>query len=130
MSGFKKRRGNRRGFLLIELLASVLLLSTALVALSRSFSKSAAISGYTASLLQAEMRLEEKMAEFEADATLSPGTPSGSFGEPGGFDWAATVVKRPEPTLYDVTLTVSWQEGSQPRSVTVRTFVEKSPETP
>ena len=130
MFGFKKRRAKVRGFLLIELLAATIILSTALVVISRTFSNSAALLNHAASLLRAEMLLEEKMADFEQEQTLSAGSQEGTFSLPDSFHWSSQIEKRTEPSLYQVALTVSWKEGLRPQSLMVTTLLEKPPETP
>ena len=130
MSGSRKRKGNPRGFLLIELLAAALILSTALVILSRSFSSSAGLLQHASSLLRAEMLLEERLLELEEADTLAVGSEEGTSSGSGTFHWLAEIEKKSEPSLYQIALTVSWREGRRPESLTVTTLVEKKPPTP
>lgn len=131
MSVFKrKKRASAKGFLLIELLAATVILSTALVVLSRAFSSSSGLLQHASSLLRAGMLLEEKMGEFEQTETLPLGSQEGDFPEAGIFQWSAEIEKRAEPLLYQVALTVSWKEGLRPHSLTVTTLLEKPAETP
>ena len=129
MFGFKKRRANVRGFLLIELLAATIILSTALVAISRAFSNNARLLRHASALLNAEMLLEEKMAEFEQEKGLPIGKQEGTFPASGSFRWSADIQKRAELLLYDVAVTVSWREGLRPQSLMVTTLLEKQTET-
>ena len=116
--------------MLIELLAATIILSTALVVISRILSSSAALLNHASSLLRAEMLLEEKMVEFEQEEKLSAGSEEGTFSFPGSFRWSAQIEKMPDSFLYQLALTVSWKEGLRPRSLTVTTLLEKSSETP
>lgn len=126
---FRKRRDRGSGFLLIELLAATVLLSTALVAISRAFSNSAALLNHAAFMLRGGMLLEGKMAELEAGGELPVGKTEGGFPEGGPFQWSVAVEQRPEPSLYEVMVRVSWKEGRRPHSLTVTTLLEKPTET-
>ena len=130
MFGSRKREGRRRGFLLIELLAATVILSTALLVLSRAFSNSARLLQRASSQLRAATLLEEKLSEYEMKQTLSAGSEEGTFPLSGSYRWSAEIRKRPEPSLYQVAVTVSWQEVRRPQSVTVTALLEKSSETP
>ena len=128
MSAFVKRKADA-GFLLIELLAASLILSIALVVLSRSFSSSASLLQHTSFLLRAETLLEEKMMEFEQAKTLSAGSREGTFPIPGSFHWSTEIEKETESFLYEVAVTISWKEGWRPQSLTVTTLLAKPSET-
>ena len=130
MSGFKRRKADSGGFLLIELLAATVILSTALVVISRTFSSSAGLLNHASSLLRAGMLLEGKMLEFEQEEKLSVGSQEGTFSLPGSFHWSAQIEKKTEPFLYQLALTISWKEGLRPQSLTVMTLLEKPSETP
>ena len=130
MSGSKKRRDNRTGFLLIELLAAALILSTALIVLSRSFSNSAGLLRHASFLLRAESLLEQELLEFEEAPSLEEGPHEGTLPGPEPFHWTAEIQKKSEPSLYQIALTVSWKEGRRSDSLTVTTLLEKQPQTP
>ena len=130
MSAFTKRRADRAGFLLIELLAASLILSTALVVLSRSFSNSAALLQHASYLLRAETLLEEKLGALEQDSSLQTGSEEGAFPGFSSFHWSSEIQQEASSSLYQVTLTVSWKEGRRPHLLTVATLFEKLSETP
>lgn len=115
----------RCGFTLPEVLVSVVILATGIVAILQAFNVSLSVLGESRSILKGNMLIMQKMAEVElASITLGDietGTTSGSFDrENNNYQWQIKAEKISggfEPasgsgTLNQVEISV-WREGSQ-----------------
>jgi len=120
-----------RGFLLIEVVFAVAIVSVCVVmVLSTFFNVRRAITS-TEDYLRAGMLLEEKMSEFDEQAFnggIETAGEQGDFPQAGGFRWEKTAVERISPTsdLGKFKLIVSWgQDDSELSSIEVTTYLKK-----
>ena len=108
----------RRGFVLLEAVIALLIVSTFAIAALGALGGRLRTAGTVEQTLTARALAEDRFAAVE----LSPGIPQplpdtvarGAFAAPfDGFRWtAATRPVRDEENLYDVVVTVTWDEGN------------------
>ncbi len=87
---FQKKRliNNTKGFLLIEAITSVLVISVSLVFIIRSFSSSLKVVNASKGYFEASLLLEEVMWPFN-EAGISEGESNGEFVDNENFNWTA-----------------------------------------
>jgi Tfp pilus assembly protein PilV len=115
------RTGSRppRGFALIEVLVTAVIVFGGITMVLRAYSLAVASMGAADDALRANALLEEQAAELEQQAWAAnrvlPGSASGTFGaEAAGYRWDTRVERlsgSPEQGLAEVTLEV-WRDGS------------------
>jgi prepilin-type N-terminal cleavage/methylation domain-containing protein len=123
--GMRRAAGGRmaasRGFTLVELLVSLVILSTGIVLVLEAFQTSLTSLSRTREALRTDMLLREKLGEVELMALAKPGAPpadgSGRFaGEYGAYAWSQQVEATPlavESAHPSFRVTVSaWRSGS------------------
>ncbi len=115
---------DRRGYLLFEVLLSLVILSAGLIMVSRSFLSSISAAELVKSHSQAVLLLERKLAEVESgEIEIAPYSEETVEGEEGGFRWKI-LAKRPEDEIdfsapyTEVQVEVNWDERGKERGVT------------
>ncbi len=114
---------NNKGFLLLEALVSVAILSVALVMILSSFMRSIRATELSEDYFRAGLLLEEKFFELYAN-----GIKEGSKGEEfsvfdNRFSWNLDVVRLDEDEVHEVSLGVSWNQGSKEYSTFLLTYL-------
>lgn len=124
-----KNSPSTAGFTLIEVLIALSVVGLALGALAGVFGN--ALMGHeTASDAEAALALAEERLAL-VGATLRPGKASGNFA--GRFAWYTTIAPYEDkdkaaeiptslPRLYQVAVTVAWQDGRRSRQVALSTL--------
>jgi type II secretory pathway component PulJ len=113
----------RRGYLLFEVLLSLVILSAGLIMISKSFLSSISASGLVKSHSQAVLLLERKLAEVESgEIAIAPYTEDTVEGEEGEFKWEIQSKKPGEDIDFSVPFTevqvkISWEEKGREREV-------------
>lgn len=120
------------GFLLLEVMVAISLLSVGLVLVLRTFSTSLQTLRTSQNYTQAVLRLEEKVWELEEKARefeILPAERDGTFGdEDEKFKWELQTTKLEDIVLHEATLLVRWQEGRRGKSVSLVTYLENKEE--
>lgn len=126
----KKSPGDRiprgqRGFLLLEILLAIVLLTGGLTLVLRSFGSSLGALGSSADYTKALLLLEERLWELEAKGSIVPGTFTGEFSkEDGKFRWEVKASELTEKGLCETQVTVSWQQRGRPRALSIVTYLK------
>ncbi len=105
------RRGNRRGFGLLEVLVALVVLAVGITALQRLVARSVGtidtVGRTTRAMLAAQALL--------ADAALAPPEPGHTTGvEPGGLRFERDVLRTPHPALREVRVRVHPDDDGAP----------------
>ena len=130
-------RKRSRGYTLVEVLVAFMILAMALTVLLRIFASGVRNVSVSSQYAQAVLIGESRLATAGVDAMLAPGETRGVEGE--DFHWTRRVVNY-EPAVdystyvkgmraYYVTVTVTWPNGEQQRSIdlsTVKLLHDKS----
>ncbi len=119
--------GNKRGFLLYEVLLALAILSIGLVIVLRSFSTSLRAVRTSQNYFKATLLLEEKLWEVEKANSLPPGISQGSF--PGSkFNWeveTSPIEEEGDVGLNAVKVTLSWRQGKRKGDIGLTTWMVK-----
>ena len=99
-----------RGFLLLEVLLAVAIISMGLAAVIHVFSSSLRASETSHRLTLATLLGQEKLAELRQEGFPSPGLVSGEFENYPDFSWEIEVNETELTNLADVRLTIYWHE--------------------
>jgi type II secretion system protein I len=119
----------KKGFMLLELMVSLAILSTGLLTVTRSFISSLGASNYSQQYTLACTLAEEKLNELGQSTDLSEGTTQGSFEEPYlQFSWELEIKPSSNDSLKHVTITVIWKEKGKQRKAKLATLILKNPE--
>ena len=116
-----------KGFLLLEVMVSVTILSIALVLILNSFMRSVRAVDLSKDYFRAGLLLEEKMFEIYSDTDIEEGISEDIFtGFDNRFSWALNVTKLEEEPLKEVDLKVLWDERNKKQSLPVLTYLYTS----
>ncbi len=121
----KRKRRNKKGFLLLEVLISVAILSFGLVLIINSFSKSLRVSELSENYFKANLLLSKKLFEIEnnPEGFLEERQSNGNFEDLGGrFSWQLEVEKIEEEKLSEVKLKVFWLQNKKEEALTIATY--------
>lgn len=125
MCASRKQSPSNRGFLLFELVLSVIVLSISLTVISRSFIQTLTARQTSKRFFQAGLLIERKILELN-QASFSEGKEEGTFEEFGGlFRWAVTTKEIEAPPLYEALVTVGWDSRGHERQLTITTYLPK-----
>ncbi len=114
---------------MFEVLISMVILSVALVFITRSLLSSLKAVRTSSSMFRAGLMLEERLWEYEAAGGIPVGKNEGEFEGTGReFMWAEESVKVDELPINDVKLVVRWKEGNLTRHISVETYLWESGE--
>lgn len=130
-----RRRFGRRGSLLIEVLLSVVILSTALTLMIQSLTASLRALQYGAGYTTALILLDNQMGELLRKGTVKPGLrETKDLIDPGGSTALYHYSLRTEPsdiavdkTINQLDATVTWRSGKKDNQIAVTTFLFAAP---
>jgi len=123
---------DKRGFLLLEVIMSVLIIASGVMFVIKSYSTSLKGANISQAMTRACFLAEDKLFELEYKG-FRDGIPEGESndsieGEPyyrcGVNSW--TVEDKDDPKISRVALTVYYTKGTQSRSLVVQTFLKHS----
>lgn len=118
---------SRVGFLLLETLFAVLILTTGLTLVVRSFGTSLNALRISNDYTRAMLLMEEKMWDLESKGSINPGTSSGEFSSDNGqFQWTVSATVLGEHNLCEVKVTVFWKKKGKQRDLSVVTYLKRS----
>jgi type II secretory pathway pseudopilin PulG len=117
-----RRAQNRKaGFLLLEVLVSITLISVGLVYSIRSLSASSRAIETAAQFLRSVSLLEDKLWDLEAKGTIKKGTDSGQFARDQKYSWNVDAEEDKDLPINVVTLKVEWIGESRRQRVSLQT---------
>ena len=138
------RIGSKRGFTLIEVLLTIVILVVGIIGILRAYATLLNGLGFAKYNIEAASLLRERLAVIEekavGDEGTSPGSSSGKFSGAAGWSWALdteTVVfeinrkevkegleEEAPKGINELKLEVINNEASQPRAVSIVTYVD------
>ncbi len=114
----------RLGFLLLEVLASITLISVGLAYISRSFSTSTRAIETATRFLESVSLVEEKMWELEAKGVVDKGKSDGRFKQDKAYKWEVEAKGLEEEVpINRVVLKVEWEGPQRRQRVSVETYL-------
>jgi Tfp pilus assembly protein PilV len=117
-------RKNSKGFLLIEVLVSVTLISVGLIYVARSFSTSARAVDTATHFLKSVSLIEDKMWYLEAGGISDRKRDEGAFEREGTYRWRYDSERLEETPLNAVTMAVEWDSPrGEKQSVSLETYI-------
>jgi len=118
-----------KGFLLLEVMVSIGILSIGLVLVLGSFMRSIRAMELSEDYFRAGLLLEAKIYEV-LNSDIEEGLSEGVFTDFGNrFSWNSNVENLEEEGFEDiseVTLEVSWDQGNKKQSIPVSTYIQTS----
>ena len=117
---------SKKGFLLFEVVLSVLIIGAGIVIVGRGFSLSVKGMDIALELTRVTLLAESKMCEFEMLVDgVQTGSQNGTFKEAEGVTWY--LVSEPQEenkNLSLIRLTANWAKGSSSRKVFLNTYLK------
>ncbi len=126
-SVFCRLNGSRgeRGFLLLETLLALFILSIGLTLVIRSFGSSLGALRTSDDYTQAMLLLEERIWELEAKGSILPGTSGGTFPqEAGKYQWQVSASPPNAKGLSETRVTITFKQRGRPRDLSVVTYLK------
>ena len=116
----------RRGFTLVEVLATMVLLAIILPVAMKGISLAMAAGATARRTAEAAALAEAKLNELVADGTWASGQVSGNFApDQPDYQWHCMTATR-DYGLTEVGIRVTWLDRGQPRQLTVATLASQS----
>ena len=117
-------RTSRRGFTLLEVLATLVLMGIILYPVMHGISLATAAAGEARHKVEAVSLAQTKLAELTADyQTMNQaGATSGSFPDYPGYAWTSTIEMR-DTNLAQVSVRVTWTARNQERFVDLASMI-------
>ena len=119
----KKLKIGKQGFLLLEVMVSVVVITVGLVYIIRSFSVSTRAISTSRNYMQAVHLMEAKLWDLEENRRVETGEDEGYFADNRKFRWAIKAETEEESPLNKINLVVSWKEGGKKQSLTATTYL-------
>jgi hypothetical protein len=119
---------NKKGFLLFEVIMSIVIITAGLLFITRSYSSSKMSVDRSGEIFRTSLLLESKMWEYEAAEEISDQRESGDFEEAEGYSWEMEAepveegLERPKLSL--VTLRVFKEKDREATEYSVRTYLK------
>lgn len=114
---------NRSGFLLLEVLVSITIISLGLVYIARSFSSSTRAIETAALFLKSISLAEEKLWELEAIGESAKGRDAGNFKEDDKYKWETEADELNDLPINSVKLKVDWEGVRRKQSISFETYL-------
>ena len=120
---FKHYHRNRRGFTLIEVVVALTIASLAFPALLKAFSQGVNSYSVVENKTTAYYLLRLKMGQMEMTGYPETGRTDGDFGNDSRFKWATEVADTDTDGLREVTVSITWEEKGQEKSLQLVTYM-------
>ena len=118
-----KPGADQRGFTLLEIVVALTIAAIALPALLRVFSEGTRQHSLIENKTTALYLLKLKMSEIEMMEALEAGSEEGDFGTDSKFTWNSEIAETDTEGLYQITVTINWQERGYEESVELTTYI-------
>jgi type II secretory pathway pseudopilin PulG len=114
-----------RGFTLVEMIVAGFILAVAIVASVTAFATITRVNGKAEVMQTSALLARQHFADLEQQAdSLAGGDQQGDFGKDyAGYSWQRTVEATDYPSLFKVTLTISWGGSGHPQQYDYTTFM-------
>jgi len=116
-------RGHEHGFTLLEIIVALTIAAIALPALLQAFSQGTKNQSLIENRTTALYLLKLKMGEIEMLGEIEVGSEDDDFGENSRFQWTSDITESDTEGLYEVAVTVSWDERGQEEAVELITYL-------
>jgi len=116
-------RDGQRGFTLLEIVVALTFAAVFLPALLQAFSRGTKNHSLIENRTTALYLLRLRMSEMEMLGNLTVGSEEGEFGTNSRFRWTSEVAETDTEKLYEVAVTVYWQERGEEKSVQLITYI-------
>ncbi len=124
MVALRKRINNsKRGFTLLEVVVALSIAAIAFPALLKAFSEGVKNYSLIENKTTAYYLLRLKMGQVEMTGYPDVGSEEGDFGTDSRFRWATEVTETDIDGLRQVTVTISWEERGQEKSLQLSTYI-------
>ena len=107
----------RQGFLLIEVMVSIVIITGAIVLISRSYWLSKKALDRSTGILKASALLEEKLWEYELEEAIEIGNKSGNFDKDRNYRWSSSTVPTTDRNLDLNCLTLEVYREDKPQDI-------------
>ena len=121
-------RRNRKGYLLLEAVASIAIVAIGLTVILRSFSSSLRASRISEEYFEASLALQEKLCQLEEKEKLEGGIAAGNWNEglsgtPYSIETRIARISGLDP-LNEVTALISWKTKERNERIKVGTYLK------
>jgi len=126
MLKLKGLRSNKKGFLILEILVSVVIITVGLIYIIRSFSVSTRAIGTSRDYIKAISLLEEKLWELEEAGGIAKGDDQNYFRDDRKFEWVLSAEledTEEELPINRSALQVLWKERDKKQKISVITYL-------
>ncbi len=117
------------GFTLIEVLVALVVAVAAMSLVSQGLSTGARASTTSQFTTRAALFAQRILTDLESGERTLGQSQSGKFEDDGDFSWEARSETR-EQGLYDVTITIKWEERSQKREFVLKRLLRERTAAP
>lgn len=124
LESLESGRSKPKGFMLLEVVLSVFIVSVGVVFVIGSFITSIKAFKASKSYLEVLNLIDEKMWQYLESGKIEEGSDSGEFEDYKGAEWNIEAKELEDDSpLEEVTLEVSLKEGEMERSVKIATYL-------
>lgn len=117
-----------RGFTLMEVLVTLVILGTVIAVVAQGFTWGGEMTGKAAQETLAAMLADRVMTDLETGETSLVQGDSGDFEDQEGFRYEIETEANEElEGLYEVTVTVTYNEGNEERAFVLHRFLRERP---
>jgi len=118
-----RRSSKRSGFLLLEVLVSIAIISLGLIYVVRSFSSSARAVETATNFIRSVSLIEAKIWDLEAKGAIEEGRAEGEFEDEEGYTWSLEAEGLKDTPINEVDLKVTWQGPHRRQRVSLWTYL-------
>ena len=116
-------RKDQRGFTLLEIVVALTIAAITLPVLLQTFSRGTKTHSLIENKTTAFYLLRLRMAEIEMLEELESGSEEGEFGTNSRFTWASEVNETDTEGLYEIIVTVIWEERGREKTIELATYI-------
>lgn len=116
-------RRSRKGFLLLEILVSVVAITVGLIYIIRSFSVSTRAIAVSRDYIKAVSLLEERLWELEEAGGVKSGEDGDRFENERAFEWEFEAKTEEDLPINKTELRVLWPERNRKQRIAITTYL-------
>ena len=114
----------RGGFTLIEILCALVIFSVAIVAFVQAMGATVSVQADLIGRTRASMLAENILEEIQLSGIVEEDSSSGQFeGGDADYGWSTDTVETDIDGLFEITVTVTWDQGLRPGEYTLVTMM-------